>query len=267
MTANRSVEPLKDTIKDYGYSAETALCGKEAIKQHKKNSYDLVLVDIKLPDMSGHDVVNEMAEICPATEYIYVTGNSSIDSAIKAVSHERVLSYETKPLDIDRILITIKQFTERRQMKNRLKEAELKIQKLSRALEQSPVTVIITNTEAKVEYVNSRFMQLTGYTDGEIIGKNPSILQSGKTPPDVYEDMWEKITSGKEWHGEFCNKRKSGEYYYGAAHISPMKSEDGNVGHYIAIIEDITDRKRIEETLIQSRETEVPGYNNCRNFP
>lgn len=250
---------LKETIADSGYAAETALCGREAIEQQKKNCYDLVFVDIKLPDMSGHDVVNEMTEICSTTEFIYVTGHSAIDSAIEAVRQQRVLSYETKPLDPDRILSTIRQFIERRQMEKRLKEAELEIQKLSRAVEQSPVSVMITNIEGKVEYVNPRFTQLTGYTRGEIIGESPKILQTGKTPPDVYKDLWEKITSGKEWRGEFCNKKKSGEHYYESAHISPMKGKDGNISHYIAIKEDITDKKRMEETLIQSEKLKSLG--------
>jgi ActR/RegA family two-component response regulator len=184
---------LKEAIENSGYAAETALCGREAIEQQKENSYDLVFVDIKLPDMSGHDVVNEMSEICSATEFIYVTGHSSIDSAIEAVRQQRVLSYEVKPLDPDRILSAIRQFTERRQMEKRLKEAELEIQKLSRAVEQSPVSIMITNIEGKVEYVNPKFMQLTGYTSGEIIGKSPKILQTGKTPPDVYKICGKKL--------------------------------------------------------------------------
>ncbi len=186
---------------------------------------------IKLPDMSGHDVVNEMTKICPTTEYIYVTGHSSVHSAIEAVRQEKVLSYETKPLDPDRVLLTIKQFRDRRQMKNRLRDAELEIHMLSHAVEQSPVTVVITNTAGKVEYLNSKFTQLTNYTSEEAIGKNPRILKSGNTPKKVYEDLWKKITSGKEWHL-----------------LSPLYN-----------MENFVIRKKMKEALIQSEKLKSLG--------
>ncbi len=244
-------DSFKDDIENSGYSTRIALCGREAIEQHKKNRYNMVFIDDMLPDMSSHEVVNEMIEICSSTEYIYVTSCASVDSAIGAVGQTNVLSYETKPLDTVHILQTIQLSIERRQIEKILKEAESKIHKLSRAVEQSPMTVIITNLESKVEYVNSKFTQLSGYTREDIIGENPSILQSGKTSPEVYKSLWRTITSGKEWRGEFCNKKQNGEHYLEFAIISPLKDENGHISHYIAFKENITEKRRIEEALIQ----------------
>lgn len=126
---------------------------------------------------------------------------------------------------------------------------ENKFQKLSRAIEQSPTVVIITDTEGTIEYVNSRFTQLTGYTMNDVIGKNPRLLKSGKTPPEMYKQLWSTVTSGKEWHGEFCNKKKKGELYWESVSISPVKDMQGNITHFVAAKEDITSRKRMEQRV------------------
>lgn len=121
--------------------------------------------------------------------------------------------------------------------------------RLFRAVEQSPATVVITDPEGKIEYVNPKFAELTGFTRKEAIGKNPSLLKSGLHPPEFYKGLWEKIREGKNWKGEFCNKKKSGELYWESALISPIKDEAGKITHIIGIKEDITRRKRAEEEL------------------
>jgi PAS domain S-box-containing protein len=130
------------------------------------------------------------------------------------------------------------------------KRAEEQIQKLSHAIEQSPTTVVITDIDGNIEYVNPMFTQLTGYLYEEAIGKNPRILKSGKTSPEKYKSLWDKITSGREWRGEFCNKKKNGELYWEFMSISPVKNSEGVITNYIAVKEDITQRKLTEERLI-----------------
>ncbi|MDR4507976.1 MAG: PAS domain S-box protein [Candidatus Brocadiaceae bacterium] len=127
------------------------------------------------------------------------------------------------------------------------KRAEEELRKLSHAIEQSPVTVTITDIKGNIEYVNPKFTELTGYTQEEVIGKNPSILKSDTMPSDTYREVWETITSGKEWRGEFCNKKKNGELYWEFASISPVKNQKGEITHFIAVKEDITERKKAEE--------------------
>jgi PAS domain S-box-containing protein len=121
--------------------------------------------------------------------------------------------------------------------------------RLSRAVEQSPVSVVITDPEGKIEYVNPKFAQLTGFSRKEAVGRKPSLLKSGLHPPEFYEDLWGKIKRGKDWKGEFCNRKKNGELYWESALISPIQDEAGRLVHIIGIKEDITQRKRTEEEL------------------
>lgn len=129
------------------------------------------------------------------------------------------------------------------------KRAEERIRKLSRAVEQSPTTIVITNTDAKIEYVNPYFTDLTGYTSEEVIGQNPRILQSGRTAPEEYKEMWDTISAGKVWRGEFCNRKKSGELYWEDVSISSVESPEGITTHFVAVKVDITGRKQTEKEL------------------
>jgi two-component system, NtrC family, sensor kinase len=121
------------------------------------------------------------------------------------------------------------------------------LRKLSHAVEQSPVSVIITDLNGNIEYVNKKFVEVTGYGLEEVIGQNPRILKSGKTAPEVYERLWKTITAGHEWRGEFQNKKKNGELLWEAQTLSPIRDESGNITHFLAMKEDITERKQVEQ--------------------
>lgn len=124
-----------------------------------------------------------------------------------------------------------------------------KIRHLSRAVEQSPVSIMITNTNGKIEYVNPTFIASTGYTTEEIIGQNPRFLMSGHTSKDEYKNLWKTISQGNDWRGEFYNKKKDGTLYWESSSISPIVNEEGVTTHFVAINEDITQRKRVEKDL------------------
>jgi len=134
------------------------------------------------------------------------------------------------------------------------KEEEAKLRKLSHALEQSPSMVFITDIDGNIEYVNAMFCQLSGYTADEVIGKNPRILQSGETPAQVYEDLWKTIKSGKEWRGELKDHHKDGSSFWAYAIISPVRSENGEITHFVSMHEDITPRKEVEIRERQAKE-------------
>ncbi len=135
------------------------------------------------------------------------------------------------------------------------KRAEAELIKLSQAVDQSPASVVITDLEGKIEYVNPKFTRLTGYTPGEALGQNPRILKSGVQEREFYRGMWETIKAGKEWRGEFHNVKKNGEPYWESASISPIRNSDDEITHFLAVKEDITDRKTAEEALRVSEET------------
>jgi diguanylate cyclase (GGDEF)-like protein/PAS domain S-box-containing protein len=123
------------------------------------------------------------------------------------------------------------------------------LQKLSVAVAQSPASVVITDLNGSIEYVNSRFTQITGYSTAEVLGKNPRILRSMQTSKATYEAMWQQLTSGRAWHGELLNKRKNGELYWEEIQVAPVVNPAGAVTHYVAVKTDITARKQLEEQV------------------
>ncbi len=140
-------------------------------------------------------------------------------------------------------------------IRNRLerKRVEDVLRKLSQAVEQSPVSVVITDLNGNIEYVNLKFSRLTGYSFEEVLGKNPSILKSGETPAEEYARLWETITAGEEWRGEFHNRKKNGELYWETASISPIRDSEGAITHFLAVKEETTEKKRVEDELKSER--------------
>lgn len=136
------------------------------------------------------------------------------------------------------------------------------LRKLSQAIEQSPISVMITDLEGNIEYVNPQFTKVTGYEPDEVIGKNPRLLKSGHTPSYQYKNLWKTISAGRSWSGELYNKKKSGELYWESVTISPIKNKDGNNTHYLAIKEDISLRKDYEERLLYQA-----SYDNLTDLP
>ena len=139
------------------------------------------------------------------------------------------------------------------------REAEVTLRTLYQATEQSPVSVVITDLQGTIEYVNPKFCQATGYSATEAIGQNPRILKSGETPPAEYTELWRTITTDRTWTGEFHNKRKTGELFWESASIAPVKGSDGRITHFVGVKEDITQRKEIEDQLRQSQKMEAAG--------
>jgi PAS domain S-box-containing protein len=138
------------------------------------------------------------------------------------------------------------------------KQAEAEILKLSRAVKQSTASIMITDTKGNIEYVNPKFCETTGYLPEEVLGKKADILKSEKINSDYHKNLWEIIKVGKEWTGEFYNKKKNGEYYWSSYLISPIKNEKGIIVNYLAISDDITEKKIKDEQLKNSlKEIEV----------
>ena len=129
------------------------------------------------------------------------------------------------------------------------KKTEQTLHMLSEAIRQSPESVAITDANAHIEFVNEAFLAHTGYRMEEIIGQNPRVLKSGKTPSESYAAMWDALTRGESWKGEFYNKRKDGTEFVEFATVAPIKRSDGTITHYVAVKEDITEKKLLGEEL------------------
>ncbi|WP_292529031.1 PAS domain S-box protein [Methylocystis sp.] len=136
----------------------------------------------------------------------------------------------------------------------RLKRAEDRLLTLSAAVEQSPIAVMIANKDGEIEYVNSRFATLTGYQPHELIGQNPRMLQSKRTESDQYRRLWESIRAGVEWRGQIQDRRKDGELYWASEIITPLRDAAGEITHFLAIQQDITEQKRDKEALFESEQ-------------
>jgi two-component system sensor histidine kinase/response regulator len=129
------------------------------------------------------------------------------------------------------------------------KKTEEQLRKLSMAVEQSPGSIVITDLNGNIEYVNEAFVRITGWQRNEVMGQNPRVLKSDLTPAATYDAMWATLTEGHIWSGEFINRRKDGSVYNELARIAPIRQPDGQITHYLATKEDITELKRVQTEL------------------
>jgi diguanylate cyclase (GGDEF)-like protein/PAS domain S-box-containing protein len=145
--------------------------------------------------------------------------------------------------------------------------AEEQIRTLSQTVDQSPVSVMITDCDGHIEYVNDAFERVTGYRHDEVIGRNPRFLKSDRTPSEIHEALWLSLTNGQQWEGELQNRRKNGELFWEYAHISPLFREDGTISRYLAVKEDITVRKLQHEKIVHQANfdglTSLPNRRLC----
>jgi len=176
---------------------------------------------------------------------------------------KRTLRFESKILEDSVLVTSVKVLNKENQEKSDIGanfvsdsifQSSEDLRKLIRAIEQSPVSIVITNTDGTIEYVNPVFFELTGYSPEEVLGENPRILKSGMVSRKDYEEMWETIKSGNIWKGEFINKKKNGDLYFELATIAPVLNSEGDTTHFVAVKEDITAAKKYEQDLIDTRE-------------
>jgi PAS domain S-box-containing protein len=227
---------VRDEGLAYDYEvADSAAAGKAALEN---GEYDILVTDYSLGDGTGFDVAHAARNM----PVIFVTGAGDERVAARAL-RSGAADYLVK--DHERNYLRVLPVT----VDNALRRwrAEEQVRKLSRAVEQSPATVMITDTLGAIEYVNPKFSQLTGYAGAEVIGRNPRILKSGKQGRAFYTRMWETILGGEEWHGEFHNRRKDGTLFWENASISPLRDRDGRITHFVAVKEDITAEKELAE--------------------
>ena len=188
----------------------------------------------------------DMAIITDQARLSYETELKRYDGLVRSVLVHKA-PFSNADGNLGGIVGTFVDISEQRQMNEQFR-------KMSLAVEQSPADILITDTDGRIEYVNPKFCQTTGYTFDEVIDQNPRILKSGETSQAQYANMWRTITSGREWRGEFHNKRKNGELYWEFSSVSPLTNNNGDITGFLAVNEDITQRKLFEKELAKSRE-------------
>lgn len=233
------LQHLPDGIKDFLYIIEDTYNSYDADIELFQNSIEISSSELRSAyEKQRKSIEVQKSLIGKIHEAIVKLKND------KSVLHE--IDSETNESDY-LINILLKHIEEKREIENKLR-------KLSQAVEQSSASVVITNLKGEIEYVNPKFTEATGYTFEEVIGNTPGILKSGNQSPAYYAELWKTIVSGNVWRGEFQNKKKNGELYWEAASISPIFTEDGRITHYLAVKDDITDRKRVEADLKLAKE-------------
>ncbi|MCG8487624.1 MAG: EAL domain-containing protein [Chromatiales bacterium] len=169
------------------------------------------------------------------------------------------VEYSSKPIyrkgEIVGAVVNFRDISER-------KHAEKRIRTLLQAIEQSPVSVVMTDTNGDIEYVNKAFEITTGYEANEVLGKNPRILKSENTPAEYFKELWQAIISGQSWRGELQNRKKDGNLFWERAYIAPVVDETGSTSHYLAVKEDITLQKQQEKKILHQA-----NYDSLTNLP
>ncbi|PKN55048.1 MAG: hypothetical protein CVU56_23410 [Deltaproteobacteria bacterium HGW-Deltaproteobacteria-14] len=167
---------------------------------------------------------------------------------------------ETHIRGLQGIVDTLWQILKRREAEESLQASLVEARKLALAVEQSPAAVVVTDRDGRIEYVNHKFCEVTGYTPEEVLGKNPRVLKSGWTAPRDYAAMWRLLTAGQTWTGVFQNLRKDGSSFWERASISPMRaSPDAPITHFVGVKEDITAQRTLEAQLQQAQQLEAIG--------
>jgi PAS domain S-box-containing protein len=216
---------------------------------------DIILSDYSLPLFDGMRALMIRQRIAPSIPFILVTGSINRETAVelmKAGADDFVIKEH-----ISRIGSAIKTALEKKEILKAKKKAEDELKILSRAIEQNPVSILLTNIQGEIKYVNPKFTELTGYRPEEVMGKTPAILKSGFTSTEEYKELWTTISNGNEWRGEFRNKKKNGEIYFESALISPILDEKGKITHFLAVKEDITEKKNMLTDLVNAKDKAV----------
>lgn len=243
--------------KGFHFSSEVVETRKDYIKALHEFVPDIILSDFALPSFDGMQALKLRDEIAPQVPFILVTGSNNEETAVecmKAGADDYILKG-----NLTRLGQALKAAIEKKAILKINKEAQEKLSVLSRAIEQNPALIIITDIAGKIEYVNPKFIETTGYSFDEVIGNKPNLLKSGNQPDEFYKDLWETVLSGREWIGEMLNVKKNGEKYWENAMISPLLNEAGQITHLVGIMEDVTEKRRMVEDLIAAKDKAEAG--------
>jgi PAS domain S-box-containing protein len=224
-----------------------ANCGLDAVEKARDLKPDLVLMDIGLLDLIDGIEAAIQIRRDHSIPIIFLTETDDHDTLARAQSCEPS-GFLVKPFAESILIAIVTAALNRHQQEVQSKSTREEMQKLSKAVEQHPASVIMTSLDGTIEYVNPRFLSETGYSAKEVMGENIRIIQSGKTPKEVYVNLWLSITAGKEWRGVLQNRKKNGELYWESVCIAPILDENGKIFNFIAVNEDISERLLIEKT-------------------
>ncbi|MDO9576669.1 MAG: SpoIIE family protein phosphatase [Candidatus Cloacimonadales bacterium] len=232
---------------DLPYDYQVADCVHKALELLEENDFDIILADFNLGDGNAFDVFKEVND----TPFVLVTGSGDEATAVDAMKMgvKEYLVKDNERTYLQLLPVTVKQTLKHWELEKTQAKSQNKINMLFRAVEQSSASVVITDPDGSIEYVNPKFEEVSGYSSNEVIGQNPRILKTDYHDVDFYKELWDTIKSGKTWTGEFLNQKKNGLTFWEMATISPVFNEETVLTNLIAVKEDVTEQKRIKQAL------------------
>ena len=287
------------------YRCVEAWSGDAALQVLNDNDVDVIVSDLRMPGMNGVEFLRRAQVVRPNAARILISGYSESDDIIESINQGHILYFIHKPFDKLTIQATLQQAAqhsrllkdrarlvdelthlsreleqrvEQRTLEVELKNAELartaeeltramiKQASLTSAIEQAADGIMITDSDGKIRYVNPAFTAMTGYASEEGVGQYPRFLKSGRQPLQFYEQLWSTILSGRVWHGELINRRKNGSFYNEEMRIAPVHGADGKIASFIAIKNDVTERRAAEEAraflaaIVENSEDAILAY-------
>jgi PAS domain S-box-containing protein len=261
-------EPVRNALvaalRRHGYEVLAAGHGAAGLELAFQERPNVILSDVNMPGQSGFDVLKQLRARTEtaAIPVIIMTGEPQKADAHYSMIHGAD-DYLSKPFTMDQMLATVNARLERqegiqraletRNHAERINAAEI-IRLQSTALEAAANGILITDAKGVILWVNHAFTLLTGFSADEAIGQTPRLLKSGRTPPKVYSQLWATISTGKVWHGDLINQRKNGELYDEETTITPVRGENGEIQNFVAIKQDVSERKQIELALTHKRD-------------
>ena len=231
-----------------GCKLQVEASGARALETCRRQRPDIVVADVNLPVGNGKVLAGEIRALLPGAIVIAANALCETDCLIRAVE-SGAGCYLLKPVDRDRLFAGIDAAIAAVGSGRQLRTQHEHIRQLSVAVEQSPSTVIITDADGTIEYANPKFTELTGFLASEAVGRNPRLLKSGSTPPEVYRELWRTIKAGQVWRGQLQNRKKNGEHYWESVSISPVLDASGRITHFVAVKEDISEWRRLTDEL------------------
>ncbi|HXE96982.1 MAG TPA: EAL domain-containing protein [Dongiaceae bacterium] len=247
-------------FEDSGFIVIQACDGREGIDMISALRPDVVITDLRMPNVDGMEVIDAVKRLDDNLPVIVLSGTGVLSDAIDSL-RRGAWDYLSKPVvDLVELELMVARCVERARLvkENRdyhenlellVRHRTKELHKVTTAVEQSANSVAIVSPEGIIEYVNPKFIQTTGYSLEEIIGRPSRIMSPGLLPDSQYAEMWRMIRSGNEWRGEVCNRTRDGRQYWELCSIAPIRDEAGTIINYVAIKEDISERKRNEEQL------------------
>jgi len=225
-----------------GLTIQSAANGAQGLQLFQELSPDLVVTDIRMPIMNGIEMSRRIMELKPSVPIIIASAHSDMNYLIESIELG-IHRYVLKPIESAKLFAAIEGCLASLRLETELQAQQAFVRKLSRAVEQSPCSTVITDPRGVIEYVNPKFTELTGYSQAEALGVNLRALQRGGA------EIWSALAAGLEWHGELEGVKKSGEIYSESSSISPVFDEGGAITHLVAVQEDITEQKRSAQEI------------------